>query len=469
MSGVTTAVVAAVAEVAAAVGSVSAGTGLMGAIAAEVGSTAALGLGGAAIGAGMGTVESAITGGDIGKGALGGAIGGAFTGGLGSALSGSLGATAGYGLAGAAGGAVSGAATGGNPLTGAVMGGVGGAITGSLQAPEGTTGAATGTAGAGASSGSLASAPGGAPVDLSQVGALNSGTTSGFGSMPSFDETGAPVSTAAGPATGGTVVGGSVSPNFTGAATTGGSDPWAGMSGQQQVAQIGNGAGSVPVSSVGTFNSPQAAAAGASGTFDIGGALPSGPTAVAPGAATAPQGPSSLSQFMSDPSLASAGHVLASNPQVAVGALGMGYNMIKGDQQPKGYNQLQSEAQQLASQGSQLQQEALNNSLPPAAQAQLNEASNAMKAQIRSTYAQMGLSGSSMEAQAMAGVDAKVAGEGYTMIQGLLQQGVQESNMAGNLYAQLMQVNSQQAAAQTAGIGNFAAALGGAGLKGAFA
>ena len=55
------------------------------------------------------------------------------------------------------------------------------------------------------------------------------------------------------------------------------------------------------------------------------------------------------------------------------------------------------------------------------------------------------------------------------MIQGLLQQGVQESNMAGNLYAQLMQVNSQQAAAQTAGIGNFAAALGGAGLKGAFA
>ena len=69
----------------------------------------------------------------------------------------------------------------------------------------------------------------------------------------------------------------------------------------------------------------------------------------------------------------------------------------------------------------------------------------------------------------MAGVDERVAGEGYQMTQSLLQQGVQESNLASHIYAQLMQVNSQQAAAQTAGIGNFAAALGGAGLKGAFA
>ena len=43
-----------------------------------------------------------------------------------------------------------------------------------------------------------------------------------------------------------------------------------------------------------------------------------------------------------------------------------------------------------------------------------------MKAQIRSTYAQMGLSGSSMEAQVLASVDAKVAALGGAGLKGAL-------------------------------------------------
>jgi formylmethanofuran dehydrogenase subunit E-like metal-binding protein len=123
---------------------------------------------------------------------------------------------------------------------------------------------------------------------------------------------------------------------------------------------------------------------------------------------------------------------------------------------------LNQEAQQLASQGSQLQQ-SLNGALPAGAQSALNQASNSAKARIRSTYAASGLSGSTMEAQALAGVDQTVAAQGFQMADQLYQQGVQESGMASNLYNQIMQVNAQSDAALALSIGNFSAALAGGG------
>ncbi len=300
------------------------------------------------------------------------------------------------------------------------------------------------------------------PVDMTQgIPASGVITSAGDGgSVPSaFDASG---QLQAAPATGGlnlspqtanVALGGSSVSSAAAAAAGNGAAPYFDASGQLQAAPSG-------------INlSPQVA--DVSGGFPAGGTITTGATAAPAAGGTITTG-TNWGNLQSDP-LGTLTSAVKNNPLLAAGALGMGYNMIKGDQQPKGYNQLQSEAQALGSQGAQLQQEALNNSLPPAAQAQLNEAANAMKAQIRTTYAQMGLSGSSMEAQQMAGVDAKVASEGYQMTQSLLQQGVQESNMASQLYAQLLNANSQQAAAQTSAIGNFAGALGGAGLKGALA
>ena len=131
-----------------------------------------------------------------------------------------------------------------------------------------------------------------------------------------------------------------------------------------------------------------------------------------------------------------------------------------GQQQPKGMNQMSSAAQQLAAQGGQLQN-ALNGSLPPAAQGALNQASNSMKAHVRSQYAQMGLSGSTMEAQAMASVDETVAAQGYQMTMQLYNAGVQESGMANELFNQIMQTNQAQSQGLSSAVSNFAGALAG--------
>lgn len=107
-----------------AIGAGATSIGLSGAIAGALGTTAATvapvigAVGAGAIGgAGMGALGSAVTGGDVGKGALFGALGGGLTGGLSSAV-GSIGgaaATPGAGALGSTGGTAAGS-TGGTAL-----------------------------------------------------------------------------------------------------------------------------------------------------------------------------------------------------------------------------------------------------------------------------------------------------------------------------------------------------------------
>lgn len=151
---------------------------------------------------------------------------------------------------------------------------------------------------------------------------------------------------------------------------------------------------------------------------------------------------------------------IAKNPGVAAGALGLGASAIMGQQQPKGYNQLNQEAQSLAAQGGQLQN-ALNGTLPAGAQAQLNQASNSAKSAMRSKFAQMGLTGSTMEAQSLANVDQQVAAEGFNMTMSLYNAGVQESGMADQLFRQIMQMNQAQSQGLSNAVSNFAGALAG--------
>ena len=164
--------------------------------------------------------------------------------------------------------------------------------------------------------------------------------------------------------------------------------------------------------------------------------------------------------------LGKAGDKLTSNPGLALSALGLGASALKSGQVPKGYNQLLTQAGALGTQGNALTTGALDNALPPAAQAQLNMASESAKASVRSTYARMGLTGSTMEAQALASVDETTAAQGYQMIQSLYQQGLQTSQLSASLYDQIMQANVSGNNALSGAVGNFAGALGGASLKG---
>jgi hypothetical protein len=445
---------------------------------ADVGTAAATD---AAIGAGIGGLTSAVTGGNILQGALGGGLGGAVTGGLGAEIGGFgggiVGDVAGGALSGALGGVVDSAVTGGNIGTGALLGGAMGGVMGGVNSTP-TTGTGGGTS-AISTGGPNASAPGALSTDVNttvdytgspgqpavSVSDAQSAQGVGWGSSTA-PVTSTPLSnvgTPAGNANPAQVLGSITSPeaggtgNFvnnpiygTGASSTGGFSAPSGTGvGQSSLADASNWL---------TNNQTPGSGLGSSGP----GATGSTPGGAAGGANS---GGSPFKSFLNNPSWSGAGDVLASNPGAVVGALGLGASALTSQRQPKGYNQLSGEANQLASQGAQLQQ-SLNGALPAGAQSALNQASNSAKAQIRSTYAASGLSGSTMEAQALANVDQTVAAQGFQMADQLYQQGVQESGMASNLYQQIMQVNAQSDAALSSAIGNFASALAGGGGSG---
>jgi len=457
---------------------------------------------GAAVGGGLGGIEAAATGGNILTGIEGGALGGAVTGGLGAGFgvgaeagafgAGTAGDIGGGALAGALGGVVSSGITGGNMLEGAGLGGVIGGVGGYGSSNAGVSAAdtanATPTTGTGggtsaiSAGGANVSAPGAIPDDLTagtaagssgqpavSVTDMDSAKGVGWGSNTS-PITSSPLSNVgvfAGNANPSQVLGSITSPEAggtgsfvnnpiygTGASSTG-SFPTGGGTG------VGQGS-LADASNWLTNNQTPGSGLGSSGA----GATGSTPNGAAAGGnvSSGKQILNALGQGDLGGVASGLGNAVVNNPGAVVGALGLGAEALMGQQQPKGYNQVSGEANQLASQGAALQQ-SLNGALPAGAQSALNQASNSAKARIRSTYAASGLSGSTMEAQALAGVDQTVAAQGFQMADQLYQQGVQESGMAANLYQQIMNVNAQSDAALSSSIGNFSAALAGAGVK----
>jgi len=145
----------------------------------------------------------------------------------------------------------------------------------------------------------------------------------------------------------------------------------------------------------------------------------------------------------------------------------MGAQLIGGQQQPKGYNDLSSIAGQQLQQSQQLMQMFQSGTLPAGLKQSLDSASESAKAAIRSRYASMGQSGSSAEAQDLAGVDARVAGQGGQMLLQLLQAGMSEQNAASGLYRELLGANVAQDSALSNAMTGFASSLagGGGGIK----
>lgn len=172
-------------------------------------------------------------------------------------------------------------------------------------------------------------------------------------------------------------------------------------------------------------------------------------------------GTTDWSDFSTDP-FGTLGSAVGNNPGLALGALGLGATALRGNQMPKGYNQLQQEAQSLGSQGGQLLQEAQTGTLPPSAQAGILEAAHASAARIRQSYAAQGLSGSTMEAQALQAVSQQAQAATWKELQGLYQTGLQMTGMSTELLGQVMQANVQQDQDFMKAVVGFASSLGGA-------
>lgn len=191
---------------------------------------------------------------------------------------------------------------------------------------------------------------------------------------------------------------------------------------------------------------------------------PSGGTGAAGGAAAgtpAAGGGNSLMKAINDPSLSNILGAAKSNSNWLVPAIGYGASALAGNKQPQGLGALQSQADQLAAQGKQLQGYLTSGTLPPGVQSSIDAAGRAAKAAIRSRYAATGQSGSSAEQQDLAGVDQTLVTNGAQIATNLLSQGVNETGLAANLYNTIMQTNMKTDAALGSALSGFAGAMAG--------
>lgn len=111
------------------------------------------------------------------------------------------------------------------------------------------------------------------------------------------------------------------------------------------------------------------------------------------------------------------------------------------------------------SQASQLTNTLFNGQMPPGMQDSIDRATRAAKAAIRSKYAGMGLTKSTMEATELAQIDQNASAMGFDYATKLFDLGLKESAISAELYSALLNSQTNANNQLTASIGNFAAAM----------
>jgi hypothetical protein len=215
----------------------------------------------------------------------------------------------------------------------------------------------------------------------------------------------------------------------------------------------------------GGFAPPAAGAGGPLGLpgASLGGSAPASLTGTAGAAAPASSGAGALTTGIGpvDSTLS----FLGKNPALLLGGAGLLKAETTKNKPVAGQQALGLQALQDQQQGQQLQSYIQNGTLPPGIQAGLDQAHQAAQATIKSQYAARGQSGSSAEQQDLNNLALNVSSQGAQIATGLLQTGIQESQMSSKIYEQLMQTQIQQDSALSGAIANFAGALAGGGAK----
>lgn len=366
----------------------------------------------------------------LGIGAL---TGGAIEGGLATGL-------AGAGL-GAAGGAALSGFTGGDPLKGALTGGLtGGAVAGLGPVIGSATGLGT-TAGdvlAGAGAGLVGSA-------ITGQNPLTAGLLGGATGLAA----GALSGTSATPAT-------TTAPTVTGGSPSGGT-----ASAVSQTAGItpagAGGAGVTPVDLT--------TAANPFGTIDPT-AFPASVTGTTGGVGGSGSGSGNWATNLFGSSNAVTNTLGKIPPAALFGGAVLGADLLMGDKPPAALPQLQAAQAEAGSTGRALSSYMFSGTLPPGAQAAVDQAHNAATAQVKSNYAKLGLSGSTMEAQALEQVQQATAAQKFQFADQLLKEGANYAQISDNMLAEILKAQTQQQDQLTAAIGQFAAGLAGAKLGG---
>jgi hypothetical protein len=97
--------------------------------------------------------------------------------------------------------------------------------------------------------------------------------------------------------------------------------------------------------------------------------------------------------------------------------------------------------------------------LPAGAREAVDLATQSAKARVRSTYANLGLSGSTMEADALNNVDRQAAAQTFQMADQLLQTGLNATGMSDQLYSGILNATLGQNKELSDALGSFAAEL----------
>ena len=361
-------------------------------------------------------------------------------GGLASASAGVGGALAGLGI---------GADTAGIIGTGLVDAGVG-AGTGALSSA--VTG---GNIGQGAEFGALSGGVGGAGGGLAANLGLNSGVGAALGGA--LGGAGASAISGSNPITGALLGGvsgfGANSLNPTGAGPAG---PGGGVSAAATAAPGAVSAGGAAPDLTNVNVTP---AASLGGTGSTSAALGLSPGTVSAGSPSLPPlDPSSLllpSQTL--PGSTSSGLFgTGITPGQAISGLGLAYSALKPE--PGVEKQLQASANSLGAEGQSLMSYIQNGSLPPGLQESVNLASQDAIASIKSTYANLGASGSSSEAQAIADTKQRAQAQAGQYALSLLQSGIQTSGLSNQLLGGILSYDQSEDKDLTDALAGFAAA-----------
>lgn len=149
----------------------------------------------------------------------------------------------------------------------------------------------------------------------------------------------------------------------------------------------------------------------------------------------------------------------------AVGAAGLGYAAMQGQQQQKYSPELLAQAQRLDANGQAMMSYLQSGNLPPGLKASLDQATSSAKAKIVSNFASQGLNTdptqNSALAQQLAQVEQQALISTAQMGQQLMQSGIQQSGLSSDLYKTLAGIDQTQTANIGKAIANFASSLGG--------
>lgn len=376
---------------------------------------------------------------------------------IGSALglTGTAASVAGGALLGAGTGAITGGGKGAvlGGLTGGALGGAGG-LSSALGQEAGSLGAGLVSAGLGAGAGALSAGITGGDVGK---GALMGGAAGGLQGLINATQPGGALGEPLGAGTPGAAPMAPGSPATTAGTATGGGTA------QQTAAQIG-GLTDLTAPQIGTTP-------GFWSGLENGVATPPSPVTPTPAAtySAAPTAGAIAADTSTGGFWGGVKDTLTS-PAAVIGALGLGYQALANptDGQvpaPELTDNLVGTADNLNSQSQQLMSYINSGYLPPGAMARINAATQAAKASVRSSFASMGLSGSSSEASALGEIDVRAAGQIFEQASSLLQTGMQQARISADIYRSLLNDTRAEDDEMDDAITNFAMAIAGGGER----